>query len=75
VSLNNVALQCTETSPLINIENSQHLSFTKVRSLTTPTQFYSVNGDRSKNIKVDAMTDNGVVFGYGAEKSSVVVGK
>jgi hypothetical protein len=46
-----------------------------VRSLTTPTQFYSVNGDRSKDIKVDAVAENGVVFGYGATKDAVKVGK
>lgn len=75
VSLNNVALQCSETSPLINIENSQHLSFSKVRSLTTPQQFYSVNGDRSKEIKVDAANAAGVSFGYGAGKEAVSAGK
>ncbi|OQP46025.1 glycoside hydrolase [Niastella yeongjuensis] len=75
VSLSNVALQCTETSPLINIENSQGLSFVKVRSLNTPTQFYSVNGDRSKEIKVDIVAEGSVQFGYGAEKSAVVAGK
>ncbi len=75
VSLNNVALQCTETSPLINIENSQGLTFSKVRALNTPTQMYSVNGERSREIKVDAVVEGGVVFNYGAEKGAVTVGK
>jgi hypothetical protein len=75
ISLSNVALQCAVTSPLINIENSQGLSFAKVRSLNTPSQFYSVNGDRSRDIKVDSVVEGGVQFGYGAEKNSVISGK
>ncbi|MBO9200614.1 MULTISPECIES: glycoside hydrolase family 28 protein [Niastella] len=75
VSLSNVALQCSETSPLINIENSQALSFSKVRSLTTPTQFYSVSGERAREIKVDTVVEGSVQFNYGAEKSAVISGK
>jgi polygalacturonase len=75
VSLSNVALQCSETSPLINIENSQNLSFSKVRALNTPVQFYSVNGERAKDIKVDAVAENGVIFNYGASKEAVKSGK
>jgi polygalacturonase len=75
VSLSNVALNCTETSPLINIENSQGLSFTKVRSLTGVQQFYSVNGERVRDIKVDSVVENGVIFNYGASKEAVKAGK
>lgn len=75
VSLSNVALNCTETSPLINIENSQGLSFAKVRALNTPVQFYSVNGERAKDIKVDSVAEGGVMFNYGAEKTAVTFGK
>jgi polygalacturonase len=75
VSLSNVALNCTETSPLINIENSQQLTFAKVRALTTPQQFYSVNGDRAREIKVDEVAEGGVIFNYGAEKTAFKVGK
>lgn len=51
VSLSNISLQCSEDSPLINIENSQNLIFTKVRVLTAPKQFYNVNGGRSRGIR------------------------
>jgi polygalacturonase len=75
VSLSNVTLQCAETSPLINIENSQGLSFVKVRSLSEVQQFYSVNGERARDIKVDSVVENGVIFNYGAEKTAVKVSK
>jgi polygalacturonase len=75
VSLSNVALQCVESSPLINIENSLGLSFVKVRALAGAQQFYSVNGERSRDIKVDTVAEGGVVFGYGATQSEVVSGK
>ncbi|WP_242696449.1 glycoside hydrolase family 28 protein [Longitalea luteola] len=75
VSLANVALQCEASSPLINIENSRDLSFRKVTALTTPKQFYSINGDRSKGIQVDAEVEKNVIFNYGAEKGAVRSGK
>lgn len=75
VSLANVVLQCSESAPLINIENSRDLSFKKVTALTTPKQFYSINGDRSKGIQVDAEVEKSVIFNYGAEKTAVRSGK
>lgn len=75
VSLTNVALQCVESAPLINVENSRDLSFKKVTALTTPKQFYSINGDRSKGIQVDAEVEKNVIFNYGAEKTAVRAGR
>ncbi|OQP61246.1 glycoside hydrolase [Niastella vici] len=75
VGFSNVVLQCAVSSPLINIENSHHLSFAKVRSLTPPVQFYGVNGERSRDIFVDSAALNSVRFGYGAERGSVTVGR
>ena len=73
VSFSNVALQCASSSPLINIENSQQLSFVKVRALTAPKQFYSVNGERSRDIRVDSVAS--VIFNYGADQKAVTVGR
>jgi hypothetical protein len=70
VSLVNVALDCAVSNPLINIENSHHLSFAKVRALTPPVQFYGVNGERSRDIRVDSASQR-VQFGYGAEERAV----
>jgi hypothetical protein len=75
VSFSNVALQCASSSPLINIENSQNLTFSKVRALTTPKQFYSVNGERSREIRVDSVDAGSVGFGYGAKEEAVRVGR
>jgi polygalacturonase len=75
ISFSNVALHCASSSPLINIENSQNLSFTKVRALTAPKQFYGVNGERSKEIRVDAVAEGSVGFGYGASEGAVRVGR
>ena len=75
VSLTNVTLQCASSSPLINIENSQNLTFSKVRALTAPQQFYRINGERSKGSQVDAEVEKSVIFNYGAEKTAVRSGK
>ena len=73
ISMQQVRLQCEQSSPLINIENSQHLHFDKIISSSAPDLFFSVNGDRSKEIKV-GQTDlssakDAVIFNYGADKS------
>jgi len=75
VSLANVVLDCVNSSPLVNIENSKDLVFSKVRSVAPPGQFYSVNGERSRGIQVDSVAVNSVQFGYGAEKGAVSVGR
>ncbi|WP_240347802.1 glycoside hydrolase family 28 protein [Longitalea arenae] len=75
VSLVNVALLCDTANALINVENSRDLSFRKVTALRTPKQFYSINGDRSKGIQVDAEAEQSVIFNYGAEKGAVRPGK
>ena len=75
VSLRNISLQCSEGSPLINVENSHHLTFSKVQALTAPKQFFSVNGERSAHIQVDSVATSSVIFGYGAEKGAVTVGR
>lgn len=75
VGFSNVVLQCASSSPLVNVENSQQLSFVKVQALTAPKQFYSVNGERSKDIRVDAVATGSVIFNYGAEEKAVTVGR
>jgi propanediol dehydratase large subunit len=47
----------------------------KVRALTAPKQFYSVNGERSREIRVDAAASDAVIFGYGAREGAVRVGR
>jgi hypothetical protein len=68
-------LYCAVSSPLINIENSVDLTFTKVCALAPTAQFYGVNGGRSRGIRVDSVGSSSVRFGYGAEKGAVSVGR
>jgi polygalacturonase len=79
ISLKNVIFNCDDTAPLINIENSRQLSFNKVESLSQPKLFFSINGDRSKNIKLTdinfASAQKDLDFNYGADKSGVIISK
>ncbi len=79
ISLKNVMLECAKNSPVINIENSHGITLEHVRSKNVPDLFISVNGNRSKQIKLidsnlsDAKTPT--EFKYGAEKSDLVISK
>jgi len=44
-------------------------------SVNKATQFYSVNGERAREIRVDTIAEGAVQFGYGAKESAVVSGK
>lgn len=79
VRLKDVILQCKDTKPLVNIENSRQINFSQVRSLTRPDLFFSINGDRCKQVIV---TDTNVSeaksqadYNYGADKSVLSIGK
>jgi polygalacturonase len=79
ITLENVSLQCEQTQPLINIENSRQIAFNKLQSLNKPQLFFSINGDRSGQINVQntnlsaekKMAD----FKFGADKSALVIRK
>src|SRR5690606_3402541 len=53
ISLKNVVLQCAAESPLINVENSSNLFFSQLKAVTAPDVFFSINGERSKENKVE----------------------
>jgi polygalacturonase len=77
VSMDNVVLACEQAKPLINIENSQQVSFNKLQTLNTPELLFGINGDRSKQINVSHTSLPGAGsaadFKYGAEKSALVI--
>jgi len=79
ISMKNVLLECADTKPLFNIENSQSLTFSQVRSITSPMLFFGINGDRCKQIVVENsnITDveNRTDYKYGADKSVLHVMK
>lgn len=79
VTLKNVIFDCTDTKPLVNIENSRQITFNQVRSLTPPDLFFSINGDRCKQVIVKgsnvAEAKNQADYHYGADQSVLSIGK
>ncbi|PTQ97873.1 pectate lyase-like protein [Mucilaginibacter yixingensis] len=76
IKLDDVQLICKNSNPLINIENSQSVTFNNIQTLEKPKQFLSISGDRSKNIDIKNASPEAksteVNFMYGAEKSALV---
>ncbi|HEY4327497.1 MAG TPA: glycoside hydrolase family 28 protein [Mucilaginibacter sp.] len=74
-----VTFACSNTRPLINIENSQQLTFDRIFSQKQPELFFSINGDRSKQINVQhtniSEVRSQVDFNYGADKSVLKITK
>lgn len=79
VSLKNVTLQCDESSPLINIENSKNIAFNQLKAINPVDVLFSINGDRSKAItveKTDSSTaKTSATFNYGATKSQFEISR
>lgn len=79
VSLKNVTFDCARNNPVINIENSHGITLEHIRSKNIPDLFISVNGNRSKQIRlIDSnLSDakNPTEFKYGADKSDLVISK
>jgi polygalacturonase len=51
IELNNVQLNCTNTKPLIYVENGSNLTFDRIR-FSQAEQLFNINGEKSANIKV-----------------------
>ncbi|SDT16201.1 Pectate lyase superfamily protein [Mucilaginibacter mallensis] len=78
ISLKNVQLDCKNTSPLINIENSHDISFNNITYSNAQTLF-TVSGKKSAQIKV-SNTDvtkavNKTDFKTGADNNSLTIVK
>jgi polygalacturonase len=78
IDIQKITLHCEQSAPLINIENSKNISFEKITTSKAPEVFFSVNGDRSGNIKVEktdmSAAKNKVSFHYGANASTFTAG-
>ena len=75
VNFNNIRLITADSDPLIYLQNSGNIQFNHISYESTPAVLFSVNGDRSKNIKV-TKTDiskpvNKTAFTFGAIPSSI----
>jgi DNA sulfur modification protein DndE len=75
VNFNNIRLVTAESDPLIYLQNSGNIRFNNISYNGSPAVLFSVNGDRSKNIKVTqtdlAKSKNKSAFAYGANASSL----
>ncbi|MES2332997.1 MAG: glycosyl hydrolase family 28 protein [Bacteroidota bacterium] len=75
ISFNNVNLLTEETDPVVYIQNSNGINFTNIRFNDKASVLFSVNGDRSKNIKVNktdvSKAKNKAEFKFGANASSI----
>ena len=73
ISLKNVSLQCASSAPLIHIENSGGLSFETITGNQLTEAFFSINGNRSGNIRVQntnlSIAKSKAIFNYGANAS------
>jgi len=76
ISLKNVQLDCKQTSPLINIENSHDISFDHI-SYSNAQTLFSVSGKHSAQIKVEhtdvAKASTPTEFKKGADASSITI--
>ena len=52
ISLKNIQFNCENTKPLIYVENGSNLTFNGIRYNHNVEQLFSVNGEKSGNIKV-----------------------
>lgn len=79
IDMKNIKLECTQSKPLINVENSRALSFHSLQSLKAADVFFSINGDRSESINVlqtdFSVAKDRVLFNYGAEQSVFTTGQ
>lgn len=75
VTLDNVLLVTKDPDPVIYVQNSHDIGFKNIRYSDNTNTLFSINGDRSKNIRV-SNTDlkkikNKVSFNFGASASSI----
>lgn len=77
IQLKDVTMECRDTKPLVNIENSRQIIFNQVKSLNAPDLFFSINGDRCKDVIVTktniAEAKNRADYNYGADKSALSI--
>ncbi|MES2279046.1 MAG: glycoside hydrolase family 28 protein [Bacteroidota bacterium] len=79
ITLKDVIMDCKDTRPLINIENSRQITFEQVKSVHAPELFLSINGDRCKQVIVKetniAEAKNQADYNFGADKSVLSISK
>jgi polygalacturonase len=76
IILNKVTLQCEDARQVIYLENSHNISFDQVRSKDPAELFFSLNGDRIKQISVSrsnlSSAKKQADFNYGANQSAII---
>lgn len=75
INFNNVKLVTKETSPVINIFNSDAVAFVHIEYNENATLLMKLSGEKTKNIKLSDTKNNAaqlVTFSAGADKSALV---
>jgi len=79
ITFNNVSLLCQQTKPLYNIENSQDVSLSNIKSLNQPQKFLNIGGERTKNISIKnaspVLKADDIEFSLGANKAILSISK
>ncbi|MBV4357297.1 glycoside hydrolase family 28 protein [Pinibacter aurantiacus] len=77
IKMHDIVLSCDHNGPLFNIENSKDLVFDSIKAIITPEIFFSINGDRTGDIKVEQTNlkpiKKNVLFNYGADQSKFFI--
>ncbi|MEO8172067.1 MAG: glycosyl hydrolase family 28 protein [Sediminibacterium sp.] len=75
ISFNNIKVITAEPEPLVYIQNSNNIEFTNISYNDKAPVLFSVNGERSKNIRVSktdlSKAKNKTEFKFGAQASSI----
>ena len=70
ITFNNVALQCGQAKQIVYLENSRNVVFNRMSLKDTADLFFSFNGDRTKQIRIQHTDFSGAKktadFNYGA---------
>ncbi|MBE9666627.1 glycoside hydrolase family 28 protein [Mucilaginibacter boryungensis] len=77
VTLKNVYLECTDTKPVVTIENSSDIKLDGLKYTNNADVLFSVTGDRSKNISVintdTSKAKEKVTFKAGADSKAITI--
>ena len=75
IQFNNIRLVTAEADPLIYLQNATSIEFNDITVVNPASVLFSVNGEKSKNIKVSKIrvpkATTKVVYQFGANASSI----
>lgn len=79
ITLNHVTFECTETSPVIEVENSSNVSFGGLKYSNDAEELFGIKGKRSQDISVKntdvSAAKKQVSFSSGADEKAITITK